>query len=372
MKPLPALNRRRWLQTTGALVAGWSVSARGNTSAEKSPESSGPARLGLNENPFGPADSAIAAMQAQLAFTHRYPASFTSELTQAIAKKEGLPEDHVVLGVGSGEILQAVGRWIGSMKGEVVTATPGYLQLVEVAQRSGAKILSVPVNERLEHDLGSMASKVGGSTKLVYICNPNNPTGTLLPAADLKSFASDVSKRATVFIDEAYLECADDFNGNTMAGLVRDGHDVIVSRTFSKIHGLAGQRIGYALMKPATAGHVRSFMTGTMAMNLLGVVAARASLGDRTYLESTRLKIRNGRDQLITVLTELKRRYAEPQGNFVFFHTGMPIADFQEKMRAEGVIVARPFPPLLEWCRITIGLPGEMERAHRALKKVLG
>lgn len=371
MAPFPALNRRRWLQTTGALVAGWSVAARENARAQTPPNSSGPALLGLNENPFGPAASAIAAMQAQLAFTHRYPSNFTSELTQAIAKKEGVREDHVLLGVGSGEILQAVGRWIGGMKGEVVTATPGYLQLVDVAQRSGAKILSVPLNDRLEHDLGAMARKVNDVTKLVYICNPNNPTGTLIPAADLKSFTSDVSKRTTVLIDEAYLECADDFNGNTMAGLVRDGRDVIVTRTFSKIHGLAGQRIGYALMKPATAERVRSFMTGTMAMNLLGVVAAKASLADRAYIEATRLKIKSGRDQLTGVLTSLKRRFAEPQGNFVFFHTGMPIAEFQEKMRAEGVIVARPFPPLLDWCRLTIGLPEEMDRAHQALRKIL-
>lgn len=371
MDPSPSLNRRRWLQTTGTLLAGWGVSGRAAAAPGPGPAATGPARLSLNENPFGPAASAIAAMQAQLAFTHRYPSAFTSELTQAIAEKEGVSERHVLLGVGSGEILQAVGRWIGGMKGEVVTATPGYMQLVDVAQRSGARIIPVPVNDRLEHDLGAMAAKVGASTKLVYICNPNNPTGTLLPAADLRSFAIETSKRTTVFVDEAYLECSDDFSGNTMTGLLRDGHDVIIARTFSKIHGLAGQRIGYALMKPETAERVKSFMTGPTAMNLLGVVAARASLTDKAYVEATRLRIKNGRDQLLDVLASLKRRYAQPQGNFVFFHTGMPIADFQDRMRAEGVIVARPFPPLLDWCRITIGLPDEMSRVHQALRKIL-
>ena len=353
-------------------MAGLGLTGRGQAAEEGRSKPSGPSRLSLNENPFGPAPSAIAAMQAQLAFTHRYPSNFTNELIAAIAKKEGVPESQVLLGVGSGEILQAVGRWIGAMKGEVVTATPGYMQLVDVAQRSGAKIISVPVNERLEHDLPAMTSRIGTDTKLVYICNPNNPTGTLVPAAELRDFVREASKRTTVFLDEAYLDCADDFAGNTMASLVREGLDVIVTRTFSKIHGLAGQRIGYALVKPSTAEHLRTFMIGTMAMNLMGVVAAKASLTDSSYVEATRMKIKSGRDHLTGVLSSLNRRFAKPQGNFVFFHTGMPIADFQERMRAEGVIVARPFPPLLDWCRITIGLPEEMEPVHRALGKILG
>lgn len=371
MEPFPAFNRRRWLQTTGALVAGWGSSGLERAAAQAAPRASGPARLGLNENPFGPAPSAIAAMQAQLALTQRYPSSQTAELARAIAKKEGVPEDHVLLGVGSGEILQAVGRWVGGMKGEVITASPGYLQLTDVAQRSGARVVSVPLNERLEHDLPAMASRIGPETRLIYVCNPNNPTGTLLPASDLAAFTREAAKRTPVFVDEAYLECADDFGAHTLAGLVREGRDVIVSRTFSKIHGLAGQRIGYALVKPAIAAPLRSLMIGTMAMNLLGVAAAIASLADRDYVESTRLRIKSGRDQLTAVLDSLKRRYAPPQGNFVFFHTGMPIATFQERMRDEGVLVARPFPPLLDWCRLTIGLPEEMETAHHALRKIL-
>ncbi len=317
-------------------------------------------------------------MQAQLAVTHRYPSNFTNELVQAIAKKEGVKEDQVLLGVGSGEILQAVGRWLGPFKPEIITATPGYMQLIDVAQRAGARIISVPVNDRLEHDLPAMAAKISADTKLIYICNPNNPTGTLIPPAELKAFVREVSsgskmsKTTTVLIDEAYLECSDDFQANTMVDLVREGLDVIVTRTFSKIHGLAGQRIGYAITHPAAAERMRSFMTGTMAMNLLGVVAARASLEDRAHVENTRIKIKAGRDQLTSLLTTLNRRFAKPQGNFVFFHTGMPIADFQQRMREEGILVARPFPPLLDWCRITIGLPEEMERAHQALRKILG
>lgn len=368
----PPTNRRLWLKSTGAMIAALTTSTRSSFGAEAiiAPPSGGPARLSSNENPFGPSASAIAAMQSHLTSVHRYPFDLTDELIAAISNKENVSGKHIVLGVGSSEILQAVGRWAGEMKGEVVTASPSYLQPTDVAQRAGSKIVSVPVNDRWEYDLEAMAGKVTASTKLVYICNPNNPTGTFIPVGMLKPFIEEISKRTTVMIDEAYLECSDDFRANTMVGLVRDGHDVIVTRTFSKIHGLAGQRIGYGLMQPATAEKIRSFTTGTMAMNLLGLVAAKASLLDHDYVESTRLKIKSGRDQLIHVLTGLNRRYAIPQGNFIFFHTGQPIAEFQKKMRTEGIQVARPFPPMLDWCRITIGLPQEMERVHLALRKI--
>jgi len=214
-----------------------------------------------------------------------------------------------------------------------------------------------------------MAAKITPSTKAIYICNPNNPTGTIVPAAKLRAFCIEVSKTVPVFIDEAYLQCADDFAANTMVGLVRDGHNVTVARTFSKLYGLAGQRIGYGIMQPAMAEVLRPFMTGSV--NLLGVVGARASLDDAAYVDAARAKIKAGRDALIAVLKELGRRYAEPQGNFVFFHTGRPIAEFQQRMLAENVIVARPFAPLLEWCRISIGTPEEMAVCHAALRKVL-
>jgi len=144
---------------------------------------------------------------------------------------------------------------------------------------------------------------------------------------------------------------------------------VTIARTFSKIYGLAGQRMGYGIMQPEMAKGMREFITGSV--NLLGVVGAMASLDDANYVEQTRLKIKAGRDALIGVLKEFGRKYAEPQGNFVFFHTGIPIDEFSKRMRTENVIVARAFAPLLDWCRISIGTPEEMAVCHAALRKVL-
>jgi histidinol-phosphate aminotransferase len=221
----------------------------------------------------------------------------------------------------------------------------------------------------MEHDLTAMAAAVTATTQCVYICNPNNPTGTIVDPAALREFVISVCQKTPVFIDEAYLECSDDFSANTMVGLVRDGHPVTVSRTFSKIHALAGQRIGYGVMSADLAKSLRLHMTG--GANLLGLVAAQASLDDPDYIETTRQKIKAARDALISVLAELGCDYAEPQGNFVFCRTGVPIAKFRPAMHAEGVIVGRAFPPYLDWCRISMGTPEQMAVVHAALRKLL-
>lgn len=375
MPTLPTLNRRQWIKTTVAGAATLTVArnllvtpARAQHEVDRTAKRAEPVRISGNENPFGPSQMAIAAMLQSLERTHYYAGAETKKLVKQIADLEKVPEDHIVMGVGSGEILEIYGVYLGMQKGEVIMASPGYLSLPRAMERMGSKIVSVPLNDKWEHDLDAMASKVGPNTKCVYICNPNNPTGTIVDAAKLKAFCVEVSKKVPVFVDEAYLQCADDFEANTMVGLVKD-NNVAVARTFSKLYGLAGQRIGYGVMKPEMAKAIKDFSTGSL--NMLGVVAASASLEDADYAKDVRGKIKAGRDALVGVVKGLGKKYAVPQGNFVFFQTGMDIKAFQEKMLAEGVQVARPFPPMLDWARISIGLPEEMEVCHAALKKVL-
>lgn len=368
------LNRRQWFKTAAATTAGLVIARQLPAASPAVPAARvtppGLVQLSLNENAFGPSPRALAAMQAHLGEVGRYPFALAPQLVRLIAEQEGVTPDHILLGAGSGELLEAVGMHLGREGGEVVSAVPGYFQLVGAMQRVGARSVAVPLNARLEHDLDAMAAAVGPETKCVYVCNPNNPTSTLSPAADLRAFVVAQAQRTHVFVDEAYLECADDFAANTLVDLVRAGHNVSIARTFSKLHGLAGQRIGYTIMAPELAKAVRPLMTGSA--NLLGVVAARASLEDPEYLESARRRLKAGRDALLAVLDELGCRYAVPQGSFVFFRTGRPIAEFQAAMRAEGILVARPFAPLLDWCRITIGAEDEMQLAHAAIRKVLG
>ncbi len=372
----PVLDRRSWLKSTGMAFAGLTVgtqflssSALAQHEADRSARRTEPVRLSGNENPFGPSQMATMAMMQNLERSFRYAGVETAALKKLIAEKEGVAEENIIMGVGSGEILEIYGLYLGKDKGEVVTVSPGYMQMVRAMERMGTKVISVPLNDKLEHDLDAMAAKVTANTKCVYICNPNNPTGTIVNPEKLKAFAIEVSKKCPVFIDEAYLQCADNFEANTMVGLVRDGHNVAVARTFSKLYGLAGQRVGYGVMKPELVKAVQEYSTGSL--NLLGVVAATASLEDAAYAPETVAKIKAGRNALIDVVKGMGKKYAEPHGNFVFFQTGMPISMFADKMRAENVLVARPFPPMLDWARITIGTPEDMAVCHAALKKVL-
>ena len=316
-------------------------------------------------------------MRAQLAIdatqplVPRYPVAEEFDLVGLIAKKEGVSDDHILMSAGSGDILVSVGMHVGLAGKEVITADPAYLDVVDAVLNFGGKAVKVPLNARLEYDLPAIEAAITERTGVIYICNPNNPTGTVIPAAELRAFCRRVSKRVTVFVDEAYLDLADDYAGSTMVGLVAEGCDVIVTRTFSKIYALAGQRIGYGLMQPALIEKLRRY-NGGGAINMLGVVAAAASLRDPAHVPTMRAQIKAGRDALVGVIKSLGKEYAVPQGNFVFFKTGMPIKDFGAKMKAENVLIGRPFPPLTDWARISIGLPEEMELCHAALKKVLG
>lgn len=370
---LPSLNRRQWLKAAGTTLAAVALTSRINLHAQhevdRSAKRAEPVRINGNENPFGPSQAATMAMMQAMEKACRYPFSESQELKTLIAAKEGCSVDNIVLGVGSGEVLAMVGHHFGKMKGEIVAAQPGYVSLMRSAEADGAKTIWVPLNKKLEHDLPAMSAKVGDATSMVYICNPNNPTGTVVNAAELKEFAKTVSKKVPVFIDEAYLDCADDYAGQTCVSLVNEGHNVIVARTFSKIYGMAGLRVGYGIMPAALAKELKGLATGSL--NMMGVVAASASLQDAPYVAETRAKIKAGRDALVDVIKGLGKEYAVPQGNFVFFKTGMPIQMFSEKMKAENVLVARPFEPMLDWARISIGLPEEMAVCHAALKKVL-
>lgn len=374
------LNRRQWLKAAGATVAATALAPHARVAAQtpvpaaavprRMLVASGLRRLCYNENPFGPAPAAKQAMRVADDVAHRYADTEQQTLLELLAAREGCRPEQIVLGSGSGEILDAAGFHFGFDRGEIVAAHPSYLALLNAAERVGGKAVRVPLNARLEHDLPAMAAAVTPRTSLLYLVNPNNPTGTVCDAEDLKAFVRAQAERATVFVDEAYLECTGGFAGRTCAPLAAAGHNVVVARTFSKIYAMAGLRLGYAVMPDALATKLRARMTGSLGIHTL--VAAIASLRDPDYVAATRAKIAAGREALVAEVKALGCAYAEPHGNFVFFRTGVPVQDFIARMRAEGVEVGRAFPPMLDWARISIGLPEDMEVCHRALRKVLG
>lgn len=372
------LSRRQWLVSSGAALAGLALSSRflneelrAQVSAERlAAVAPVKARLSLNENPFGPSPAAVAAMEAAVKGnqTSRYPYARMGELISLIAAKEGVPTECIVPSVGSGEILESVGIQFGLKSGDVVYATPGYVQLPRAADAVGGKLVGVPLTASLEHDLGAMAAAAKPAA-IVYLANPHNPTGTVVEPGALRTFIKDVARRAFVFIDEAYLDIADNYAGRTVVDLVNSVPNLLVARTFSKIYGLAGMRIGYGVTSPAFATELRKYAIGSLTGP--SIEAAVASLRDSTYVAATRAKIVEERAKQEALLRELGKEFAASQTNFVFFNTGRPHAEVQAAMLAQGVGIARAFPPMLEWARISIGLPEENARARAALRKVL-
>ena len=368
-----SLTRRELLTASALLLAAPGGAARpaGGGAAAQSAPGPQPIRLCWNENPYGPSPAARLAISHTIAEGCRYPADGEFEqLVAELARHEGVGADHIVTGTGSGELLRVLGLLYGRDGGEIVAAQPTYEELPAYARSSGAALKGVPLDAALRHDLSAMHAAISARTRAVYVCNPNNPTGTVLPASEVRAFVAELPESVVAIVDEAYMDFTEGSGVGSVADLVAGSHPVVVLRTFSKIHGMAGLRFGYAITRPDLAAALSATRMATP--NIFAVRAARASLADRAFLANCRRRILASRTRIVGELTRLKRRYAEPQGNFVFFDTGMPLARFTEAMRARDILVGRLFPPYENWCRITIGTEPEVTSFLAALRAVTG
>jgi len=364
-----SLSRRDLLSASALLLAGPGAMLRAVAREAAPGGSAGPLVLCWNENPYGPSPAARAAISQAIAEGYRYPSDEEiAALTGALAAREGVGVNHIVIGTGSGELLRALGLLNGRDGGEIIAAHPTYDELPSYAQHWGAAMKFVPVDAQLRHDLPAMHAALSPRTRAIYLCNPNNPTGTALPAAHLRDFVRSLPPTVTVIVDEAYMDFAAAGETASVAGLVPEGRRVVVLRTFSKIHGMAGLRCGYAIAPPDIAAQLAAACMTTP--NIFAVRAARASLADVGFVADCRQRILASRARITAELTSLKLRYAEPNGNFVFFDTGMPLARFTELMGRRNILVGRLFPPYDTWCRITIGTEPEVTAFLDALREV--
>jgi histidinol-phosphate aminotransferase len=362
------VNRRELLTASALLLAGpgWALRA---ASARAAP-GAGPVVLCWNENPYGPSPAARLAVSRSIPDGCRYPSDLEmQDLIGALARHEGTEPEHIVTGSGSGELLCALALLYGREGGEFIAAEPTYLELPEYAHGLGATIKFVPVDARLCHDLPAMRAAVSARTRAIYLCNPNNPTGTALGAAEIRAFIEALPPHVVTIVDEAYMDFASGADVRSVAELVNGERRVVVLRTFSKLHGMAGMRMGYAIARPEIAASLRRARMTTP--NLFAVRAARASLDDRKFLQATRNRILASRSRISGALAQLNLRYAEPQGNFIFFDTGMPLTTFTQRMKARNILVGRLFAPFDSWCRITIGTEPEVDSFLSALRASL-
>lgn len=363
---MPKMSRRQFLSK--AMLATGGILAPGASAAPARRQ----VRLSLNENPFGPSPRAIAAIEAHLAGLCRYAADEADALTQAIAARENIPAEHIVLG----EILDTLGLYLaaaGGTGGEFIYSEPGYMALVDAVAPAGGKVIGVPLNNRLQNDLPAIAARVNARTRAVYLINPHNPSGTVNDAAIFIEAVRRMSKQTLVIVDEAYLDFDPDFDKRSVIALARDGEQVVVFRTFSKIYGLANLAIGYVVAPLELAASLRRAGVGTyLALNGLALAAATESLADTGYIASVGARIAAEREAWHGLLQRLKRPHSDSHGNFVFFDAGRPHAEVADALAKKGIEIARVFPPYENWVRISIGLPEENAYVRHAVEELLG
>jgi histidinol-phosphate aminotransferase len=325
------------------------------------------AKLNANENPYGPPMSARKAVAESVDGGNRYAWKELADLVGKIAKKEGVTPEHIMMGPGSSDLLEKVALVLFANGGNVVSADPTYMSLIQVAKATGATWKAIPCKADWSHDLKAMEAAVDKDTKMVYICNPNNPVGSITAGKDLLDFCSRVSEKVPVFVDEAYLELAVGANTESMVSLLTKNKNVIVARTFSKIMGMAGLRVGYIAALPSTLDQIQKITRGGMGIAYTSIAGAIAAMDDAEFQTSTRKLNHEAKQYLCANLDKMGYKYIPSYTNFVIFPISIPGKDLLAKMAAKGVGVRAYEIQGKPWCRVSLGTMDEMKLFVSAL-----
>jgi histidinol-phosphate aminotransferase len=345
----------------------------------QAPGSAGPPRpllLHNNENPLGPGEAVLDSVRRALGQggpAGRYPWEDVAQLHEAIAEKFGVSPENVVTGCGSTQVLRVAVQMFTSPAKPIVAGQLTYEECAGYSDLIGTPVRAIPLDRALKLDLGAMA-EAARDAGLVFLNNPNNPTATLLSGDAVETFIERVhaiAPDALVLIDEAYHDYVTDPSHRTQAARAVKDPRVVVARTFSKAHGMAGMRVGYAIGHPETIKRLN--WEGPNALNVAGIVAATASIKDQARLQ--RESARNTEARKFTIDWFSKAGFAstDSQTNFVFVDIKRPAKAFRDACREQGVLVARDFPPLEKsHVRVSIGTLDEMKQATAVFGKVLG
>ena len=371
---------RRFGQVSAGTVTGAMLAARGfedlvaaHAAGQDRPEiPPGMIRLGSNENPYGPGPHVVAAVERALHDDGNRYTRLPQLLSGRLASMLSVSGGSLLVSAGSGDLLRAAVLAYVTADKPLVAATPTFETPVRTAESLRLPLRLVPLSPTLSNDLDRMADQ-GKGAGLVYVCNPDNPTGTFHAKSAIVSFIetlASTSPETVVMIDEAYFDCADDASYGSVATLAAERRNVVALRTFSKIHGLAGMRIGYAVAHPETLDRLRPCAGGGVVA-CASAAAAMASLDDTAYFQRQQALNREARARLTKALTDIGHAPVPSQANFVMVDVRRDVRDFGAACRQRGVLVGRPFPPLATQARISFGTPDEMTRAIDVFKSVL-
>jgi len=323
--------------------------------------------LRFNENPYGPSASARRAAAEATALGAYYPVAIPGQLLATIAASNDLALDNMVLSSGSNEALQAAFVAWGK-QGRIVLPSLTYSDHLAYSRRMGVELVTVPLRKDLSIDLDKIAAAVDDSVSLVYICNPNNPTGLTLDGDTLRGFCRSVGSKAVVVVDEAYNELTDRPDYTSMVDLVREDQNVVVMRTFSKIFGMAGMRVGYGMARPDLA---RTIADHVMAWpNVVGLAAAHASYTDDEFIKFSRGKVREGRQMVNDTFRSNGIEPLPSQTNFVYADIGRNASEFQRQMAERNVLIRGSFDHYPNHTRVSMGRIEDIEVFQRVFTEV--
>jgi len=389
-----SLNRRNWIKTSAVMAGGLaflSGTASKLVAAPASKKALSPdfnknscysdtelaemtlpdtkAILDKNENPFGPSPAAKKAIQDAIDGSFRYPGTART-LSAKIAEHEGLTAQNVLLSSGSTPLLQAAAMNFIRDGKSVMSGDLSYTDLPRQATNFGAKWVQIPMTADFKLDLDAMEAAVDGSIGLIYLCNPNNPTATILDSAKLKAFCERVSKKTTIMIDEAYIDYLPNPQEITMMGAVKAGQNVIIARTFSKLYGFAGLRCGYFVGQPDTLRAIGRYTSSNMALSATTLAGAIAAYQEQPFMQDALKKANASKEFLYATLKKEGYEYIPSSANFVLFPIKMEGGKFVSEMRTRGVSLRNWKYKDKDYCRVSIGTMEEMQAFADAFKQI--
>ena len=364
-------NRRNWLKQTGLGIVGlgivplerFAIPTQESIVEEKTENL---IRLRSNENPYGPSTVAKNAMLKNISLSNRYNWEMIDKLIGKIAEKHHLTSQNIILGAGSSEILNLVALYCSKKSGNLIIAETTFDYWTVTAENAGLKKITIPLTADKKHDLSAMLNAIDPDTKMIYICNPNNPTGTICESAALQNFIKEATKRTKVLVDEAYLDFTDQ---PSLANLVTENKNLIIAKTFSKIYALAGSRIGYAIAHPDTINELNELQfAANSSVSVVSASGALASLTDNKFVTDTISLNEEARKYTIEQLENLQIPCIASHTNFVYFSLENYKKDFFEQLNKNNILGTKIYEENGKWSRITIGTLKEMKQFIKALE----
>jgi len=371
------INRRQWLKTSAAAAVGLAAGfphhgcRRRTPDPIEAPQAGRLIRLHLNESPYGLSPSARRAGAEALELAHQYPHKRYVELKQLIASSENLPPDHIILGAGSTEIMTTLIHLHAAGK-EAVVALPTYYDFIDYAERVDCRLRWVPLDAEFAHDLQAMAEELNSETGLVYICNPNNPTGSITPADKISAFIDLVSEKSLVIVDEAYHEYVEQSSYRSMVDHVRKKKNVMVMRTFSKIYGLAGMRVGYGLARPDIIEKMERLERNFASIAYPSLMASQAAYRDRAFIARVKAMNKEARAYLCRELDRLGLFFVPSQTNFVLFRIDSDGEEMVKMFEEQGLLLRSLKFNGGDWLRVSLGEMKDMRTFVSLLSGILG